>query len=94
MIILHVHSSKEGEVISKEKMGEFRLRYADFNQVPTSKIERILDSSAKSLNAKNKKVWRHGVALSDTSNGMEGLSFPTINEHLDRGSGDTGYDEV
>lgn len=31
MIILHVRSSKEGEVISKEEMGEFSLHYADSN---------------------------------------------------------------
>lgn len=67
-------SCKEGEVISKEKMGEFGSCLANFDRKPTINLHLCFYASGESLHTHDKDVGRHRVSLSNAPTRLKVLS--------------------
>ena len=56
-----------------------------FQRCPIFQPTTFIDEISKILHAKDEKVWREGIALTNPSSGLEGARFSSINENRNDG---------
>lgn len=72
--VLIICSCKEGEVIIKEKVGDFESGVTNFDGKPATNLHLGFNASGESIHTHDGDERRHGISLSNAPTSLEVLS--------------------